>query len=183
MGIKPFWILMLGTLAFFFSSGPLAAEPTVGPFGLAIGKDTMQELTSRFNNSQCSYGNISPITKGPIVFCPSKYIDFEGLKDEVTIIFDTGNVLSAVQLVISKHQYESIRSSLAAKYKITGEKKAFVGDRYTKFNSSNINILLDAPHMGFEMTLLYSTKQFDETYNQYRNNLERAKKDKQNSQL
>ena len=44
---------------------------------------------------------------------------------------------------------------LREKYKLVGSRIPFVGDTWAKFVDGNTEILLDAPHLSFSMTLEY----------------------------
>ncbi|OCG65240.1 hypothetical protein A9G39_10015 [Gilliamella sp. Imp1-6] len=51
--------------------------------------------------------------------------------------------------------------NLSKKYKLIAEKRPFVGNQYAKYTYDQTFIVLSAPHMSFESTLEYISKEFD----------------------
>lgn len=177
------FLLLAVSFIFIFPNMPAAKSENVGPFGLDVGKDTFEILKKAFDESNCDYSQNSAITSGKLVVCPSRSFDFDGITDDVIFIFSKDNKLDAVLLTISKNNFESILSSLSSKYKVIEKHQQFVGDAYAKLRGGNINIFLQAPHLSFEMSLIYSTDDFDKKCSKRQKQKIEDKKRKQNSNL
>lgn len=136
------------------------ADPTV--FGLTLGKTTEKEASDLYNGHSSLGENI--YSHGNMYNIPVKDIPFDGLK-EVTTIFDENGLLVAVLAKFPKEKFNYINSSLKQKYKLISQQIPFVGNKFTKYSNGGTQILLDAPHLSFEMTLSYLRTDF---YNDYK---------------
>jgi hypothetical protein len=83
------------------------------------------------------------------------------------LIFDKDGKLMAVLMTFSKSgsgqhipEFNYYYKLLREKYKLVGSRIPFVGDTWAKFVDGNTEIILEAPHLSFTMTLLYAHKNF-----------------------
>lgn len=154
------------------------ADPTV--FGMTLGKTTEKETAdlysgySSLGENRYSHGNMYNI--------PVKDISFDGLQ-EVTAIFDSNGILVAVLAKLPKEKFDYINSSLKKKYKLISQQIPFVGNKFTKYSNGNTQILLDAPHLSFEMTLSYLQTNFYDDYNKQVTAEQRKKSAAEQNQL
>ena len=181
--MRNLFLLLAVSFIFIFPNTSLAKDENVGPFGLNVGKDTFDTLKNEFDEYNCDYNQHSAITLGVLVKCSSRNFDFDGLLGDVLLIFSDDNRLDAAVLAISKHKFDSILSSLSSKYKIIQKHKQFVGDAYAKLKGGNINIVLQAPHLSFEMSLIYSTDNFDKKLKKHTQQEQQEQKSKQRKKL
>ena len=186
---KKFFCLFLLSLIVALPTGSYA-DDTVGPFGFGVGTNTIFDVQRQLNSSACDFDNISAITDGFLFECNSKVFDMEGITGKVIFIFEKkpegemGNAkLELVNFTLNKHMYDSIVKSLSSKYKLVSQNKPFVGDASARFKKNNVNILVDSPHLSFEMTVTYSTDNFDNAHQQYKKKQREESAAKQKSQL
>ncbi|PHS13148.1 MAG: hypothetical protein COA86_17490 [Kangiella sp.] len=159
-----------------FSSITLA-EPSV--FGMELGKTTETQLKEKH---RLNHTGTNKYTNGNMYSVPTSGIDFSGLK-EVTAIFNTNGKLMAVLTTLPKSKYDYLKKALGGKYKLTNEKKAFVGDKSSTYRSGSTEITLEAPHMSFDMTMNYITDELNNAYNNKSENERKKKRDNEASQL
>ena len=180
---RSLFLLLAVSFIFIFPNMSIAKDKNVGPFGMNVGKDTFGALKNEFDEYNCNYNQYSAITSGVLVRCSSRNFDFDDLLGDVLLIFDDDNKLDAAVLTISKHKFDNILSSLSSKYKVIEKHKQFVGDAYAKLKGGNINIVLQAPHLSFEMSLIYSTDNFDKKLKEYTQQEQQEQKSKQRKNL
>lgn len=118
---------------------------------------------------------INIYSKGEMYDINPSNLDIEGL-DKATAIFDSKGILVAVVMEFPDYYWDKIYTSLKSKYTLINAQVPFVGNRYAEFVSGDSIIILDAPHMSFDMTLLYAKKSFWQTVE------EAQKKEKANKQ-
>jgi hypothetical protein len=87
----------------------------------------------------------------------------DGLKG-ITFIFDKREVLQGTLMTLSKN-FQPTFDSLRKKYRVVDKRIPFVGDAYAKFVQGATTIILNAPHLSFEMTLEYVSEPLLKTYN------------------
>lgn len=159
-----------------FSSITLA-DPSV--FGMELGKTTETQLKEKH---KLNHTGTNKYTDGNMYSVPISGIDFSGLK-KVTTIFNKNGKLVAVLTTLPKSKYDYLKKTLDGKYKLTNEKKAFVGDKSSTYRNGSTEVTLEAPHMSFNMTMNYITDELSNAYNE-KSEMERQKKrDKEASQL
>ena len=66
--------------------------------------------------------------------------------------------LGGVVMLINKSRFDDLADSLQKKYTVLSSKRPRVGDAHVYMLDGNTAIDLDAPHLSFEMTLLYIEK-------------------------
>ncbi len=104
-------------------------------------------------------------TKGRMLAFNGSSIGSEDLKLG-HFIFDKEDVLVAVVFTMpqgasSKYgggfmaNFKAMRDLFAKDYKLIEEKIPFVGNSYAKYSNGNCYILVDAPHLSFDMTVYY----------------------------
>jgi len=150
--------ILSAVVAFFMLSGGAIADPA--PFGLEIGKATIQEAKKKYtlkNNGVNNYSN------GEQYLLDVKDITLEGAKS-IDVIFGQDEKLQGVVVTLHKGRFNPLMESLQKKYKLTKSNVAFVGDSSATFSDGNTKIFLNAPHMSFVMTMEYVTKELVEKY-------------------
>ncbi|HID65908.1 MAG TPA: hypothetical protein EYP32_03350 [Aquificaceae bacterium] len=135
------------------------------PFGLELGKANVKDLKSKFDVEEVG---INKYSYGPMFKISGKQTNIDGLK-EVTFIFDKKNKLVAVIMTFPKdfrdYYWNRIFETLKNKYRLVDYRIPFVGNKFAKFVDGNSIIILEAPHLSFEISLLYATRDFWRTYN------------------
>lgn len=56
--------------------------------------------------------------------------------------------------------FDRIYQNLAEKYSLVRKDVPFVGDKYVRFEQGDTIIEIDAPHMSFDMAVIYMTADF-----------------------
>ncbi|WP_022855671.1 hypothetical protein [Thermodesulfobacterium thermophilum] len=156
-------VIFILTFFSFFNLSLVFASGDPSPLGLTIGKATIADLKAKY--SVKSKG-INAYSRGEMYEVDTTNIDIEGLSS-ATAIFDERGILTAVIMEFPKtkfgefyYYWDKIFKSLRSKYKLVKSQVPFVGNRYAEFVSGNSKIILDAPHLSFEMTLIYARKDF-----------------------
>lgn len=142
----------------FAFSGVAMADASVA--GLQLGKTTIQELKNKYDVEM--YG-INEWSKGEMYTINKNDIAIEGLKD-ATAIFSADGKLEVVLLTISDYRFDDLAKSLKEKYKVVKSVKPFVGDAMLKLKDGKTIIVLNDPHMSFDMTLTYVQDDFEKSY-------------------
>lgn len=135
-----------------------AANPA--PFGLEVGKINISEVKEKykliFKKTMHGYDVYAISLSG---------IDFKGLK-KATLFFTRDGTLSAMATELEKNRFDDILEMLKSKYYLEQERIPFVGDKFASFYEGDIKIIVDCPHISFQMFLVYSTA---ETINFFEN--------------
>lgn len=175
--------LFLFVIMLYFPTQVFATDENIGPFSLGIGKTQFDDIKQTLDAWDCDYNATSNITNGIFASCPAKSFEFNGLVGNVIFIFDDKKTLDAASLTMRKDIFDSIITSLKAKYKLVKHQRPFVGNAYAKFVKNQVNIAVDAPHMSFEMSVIYSTESFDKRLVQMQQDEQQQKKKRQQDQL
>lgn len=137
-----------------FLSLKLWAEPTV--FGMELGKMTESELKKNYS---VSHLGVNLYSNGNMYSIPAESISFDDIQD-VTAIFSEQGILTAVLAELPKSKFDYLKEVLSKKYSVESKNIPFVGDKTIKFRSAASQILLEAPHMSFKMSMNYFTNDF-----------------------
>lgn len=143
--LKKFLILFI----MVFATPSIFAEPT--PFGLEINKTTYKNTKQKYS---CTYAGINKYSLGKMYNLNLENIDVEGIKSVLTI-FDKEDKLSGVIATFDNQRYDSLFNYLNKKYKLISHQNPFVGNKHAEFKDENTIIILDAPHLNFELKLKY----------------------------
>lgn len=87
-------------------------------------------------------------------------------------------MIQAVILSINKHKFQEFYDMLANKYTVKEKNVPFVGDKAVTLTDDQCTIILDAPHLDFNMELAYITNEFFKKFTGKLNEEKRQKKDK-----
>jgi hypothetical protein len=147
---------------------PLCYATNAAPFGQELGvakcQDSIRDLSSRVNFESAG---VNKYTKGPMYSGKAEGLGLEGAKS-ILLICDKNNTLSAIQLVIDKGAFSSAFDKyikmLKSKYKQVYLINPSVGTKASKYSQGGSSILLFAPHMSFDMSLIYATNQFMKSF-------------------
>lgn len=156
------------------NSSSLYANPA--PLNLEMNKANLQDVKKSYKI--LSQGNYPLV--GKEYFLDITNIDIQQLK-QAYVLCDDNDIVKAVQLTIGKNRFHEIYESLAKKYKLVGKNIPHVGDKLAEFVDEDTRIVLEAPHMSFDMHLNYFTvdiaKKISEA-EENKNNEKRAKEEK-----
>lgn len=167
--------LLVSALAFISHS--VLADPTV--FNMELGKTSENEVKEMYSVVAAGKNYYS---NGNFYNIPTHQIDFDGLKN-VQVIFDNKGVLVAVLTNLHKSKFDYLNSILSKKYKLVKKEIPFVGNKLVKFRDGGTEIILDAPHLSFEMDMLYIRSDFFKKYQQKSTQDKNSKKNSEASQL
>jgi hypothetical protein len=78
--------------------------------------------------------------------------------------FDKSERLAGVLMTLSNNGLDEIVEFLKPKYKLTQKVRPFVGDKFAAFEATNVQIELDAPHLGFDMNLRFIRDDLDRQF-------------------
>ena len=168
---------ILIALILFFASFTANADPA--PFGLELGKTTIAEAKSKYTLRETG---INKYSNGSMFSIDTSEVNFEGLS-ELSLIFNTNNVLVAVLTKLPKSKFKSLHQSLSKKYKVVSQNIPFVGNSSAKYVNGLTEITLDAPHMSFDMNMNYVRKELIAAYSRQSTQERQAKKRSEESQL
>lgn len=165
------------TLALSLLSSTAFADPTI--FGMELGEMTETDLKAKYN---VSHTGTNKYSDGNMYSVPTSSINFDGLK-EVTAIFDTNSKLVAVLTTVPKHKFDTLNQALGGKYKRVSQNIPFVGNKSAKYRDGTTDIILEAPHLSFEMTMHYIRDDLMQSFNSKSQAEERQKQASEASQL
>ncbi len=133
---------------------------TVAPLGFAVGKATLKEVkTGVPNRAGLGSEGTNRYSGGPMLKAQGRAFDIAGLQ-EVLFVFDEREALVGLQMTMGKSDFDRVYQNLAGKYRLVRKDIPFVGNKFARFQQGDIVIDLEAPHMGFEMTVAYLTTAF-----------------------
>lgn len=138
-----------------FVMGAPAVPANAAPFGLELGKATTVDV-QKFAPKHDSTG-MNDYSHGPQWETDGRESDIDGLT-HVTYIFDQSNVLVAVIMEFPKEPVGMMKV-LGAKYKLVSNRvNTFMNNGDARYEKGDSYIDIDAPHMSFEMHVIYATK-------------------------
>lgn len=124
------------------------------PLGLEIGGATLTDVQAKIGKATTlKDAGINKFTGGRMLESDGGGLDVDGLT-AITFIFDKGDVLQGVIMTLPK-RFNPTYEMLRKKYTLVSKQIPFVGDTNARFSQGSSVILLDAPHLSFEMTLSY----------------------------
>jgi len=143
--------------ALCLSALPCLAAEMIGPFGLGIGVSTLADSQRALAPAKPGDAGINRYTNGRTLKSGAAGLGLDGL-NSVTAIHDASDTLRAVTMEMQKSRFNEIFKHLSAKYKLKKKDIPYVGNSYAEFEAGNVIISIDAPHMSFEMTVMYIDK-------------------------
>lgn len=164
----------------FLAATTVFAEPA--PFGLEIGKATVADAEKmyRIEKIRTNEDNFSGVISGYKVAV--NQVNFDGLK-ELKIGFNKIGVLKLVYAKLPKSQFKSLHESLSKKYKVVSQEIPFVGNSAVQYVNGSTVVLLDAPHLSFDMSMIYIPKDMLSVAIEHKEEKDAAKKKSQEDQL
>ncbi|WP_407902040.1 hypothetical protein [Providencia rustigianii] len=108
-------------------------------------------------------------------------IPIEGI-EKAEVIFQDDHV-KGVWLVVEKYRFNYFFDALKSKYKLIKKDIPFVGNKYARFEKEDVLICIDAPHMRFNMDVVYMDKKYKKELDEYRNKMKQEKKTRELEQL
>ena len=162
-----------------FGSAAVSAE-RAAPFGFEIGTDTL--MSSRTKAIEKGYAHKidgkNKYTGGLMLDIDVSSAQVNGVK-KLILIFDRQETLQGVIFNTRKNHFNNFDGFISQKYVPVKRQVPFVGNKYVEYQAPNAIIKLNAPHMGFEMNILYASQELLSSFNKI-SKAENAKK-KQNA--
>lgn len=126
------------------------------PFGLELGKATIQDVKQKYD---ATLKGINKYSLGKMFSLPPGQLGIDGLKSS-TVIFNREGKLIAVLNTLPNYKFDSLYSSLRSKYQVQSSDIPFVGNKKVVMKDGDTQIILDSPHMSFDMELNYINDAF-----------------------
>ena len=158
----------------------IAVFADVTALGFTLGK-TNYKTVSEQAPSLKDIG-INKYSQGKMLKGMSHRFKIQGLK-ETLFIFDKQEKLALMMMTFNKNQFNSVVGYLKSKYPLKTKRMPFVGNKNVTFKKDGINIEVNAPHMSFDMTVVYSTDHFDKAYQKIQLQERRLKNKREQSQF
>jgi hypothetical protein len=126
--------------------------------GYTVGESTFEEVKSSLQSRGTTPRNtgISTHAGGPMLVAPGRGLGIDGLQ-QILMLFDAQNRLAGALLTLNKARYDAVVSAMKEKYTLVREVRPHVGNRRAEFRAEGALITVDAPHLSFEMTIMYRT--------------------------
>jgi len=153
------------------------ADPA--PFGLELGKTTIAEAKAQYTLTSAGTNKFS---NGEMFSMDLTELNFEGL-ESILLVFEKDETLAVILTTFPKHKFGYLMKSLSKKYQLINKKIPFVGNKSAKFHDGKTEIILDAPHLSFEMSMIYTTDVFTKRMDVINNEEEQQRKQQESSQL
>lgn len=165
----------------------VAQSADVAPFGFALGKTTRSQVEAGMKGKvELKTLGTNKYSLGPMLSAPGEGLQLEGL-NEVLFVFDRNETLVAVQMTFDKGfsfgRFGKLYEYLRNKYPVTRQSIPHVGDSWAHFRQGDSIIELDSPHMGFNVTVLYMTRDFERRFRTVLNEERKGKKQREASQF
>jgi hypothetical protein len=133
---------------------PLLCFANPAPFGLEIGKMTVQEFKEKY---QYKYEGENKFSKGEMFEINPKTINFEGLK-KIYVIFNQDKILVAIRTELPDYKFDDILKMLESKYKLIDKNIQFGSTKFAIFSENETQIELEK--IFSDMHLDYSLVSF-----------------------
>lgn len=147
-------ILILITLA---ATATPTANAGTKAFGAELNVTTIDTLS---DIAEVKEVGTNPVTNGKVFETKSNQFGVEGFI-KVTYIFTEDGKLAGINALLNKGAFNNVNNAIAQKYKTVESRTPYVGDKYARFKTSDGAILLNAPHLSFEMDAIYLTQAFE----------------------
>lgn len=130
------------------------ATPFDQEIGVAKCPDVVKSLSSKVSFTA---DGVNRYTGGEMYIGDAKDLGLSRAKT-ILLICDKNTVLSGLILTLDTKVFDQYKKILTSKYKQVKLINPFVGNKYAKYVKGNSVILLDEPHMSFNTTVTYATK-------------------------
>lgn len=144
----------------------------VKSLGFTLGKTDYKTVTKQAPSLKDS--GINKYSKGKMLKGMSNHFKIQGLK-KTLFIFDNKDKLAVIMMTFDKNQFDTVFGYLKSKYSLQSKRIPFVGNKSAVFVKDRNTIKITAPHMSFDMDVVYSTDTFDKSYKRIQR-LERQQK-------
>ena len=152
------------------------------PLGLELGIATYAQVKQQTGSkTSLSDAGMNKYSGGKMLQGEGEGLGIEGLSD-ITFIFDKSGKLAAVSMTLPKESFKQTLSALSSKYMLLEKQVPFVGNASAKLQQGDSLIELTAPHLSFEMEVLYMTSAMKKAFAQQSTN-DRTAKEKQQADL
>lgn len=160
----------------------LALAANAAPVGQELGVATYAQVKQQVGGkTDLSDVGTNKFSGGKMLQGNGSGLGMEGLS-EVTFIFDPADKLAGVMMTLPKDSFKPTLKALSAKYKLVDSVVPFVGNASAKLKQGDSIIKLDAPHLSFEMQVLYLTNSLNQAFQQ-QSSSERATKEKRQADM
>lgn len=153
------------------------ARADVTAFGFTLGATAYSEVQKRGETT-----GINLYSQGPMLTLRPGEVELDGLQ-EFTLIFDDQHKLAAMVLTLGKHRFDAVHGHLRGRYAVRESQIPFVGDRYVRYGAPGATIELNAPHLSFEMTLIYQRDDFRKAFRDHQAKQREEKRRREASQF
>jgi tetratricopeptide (TPR) repeat protein len=138
-----------------------ASQYNAEPLGLKLGVTPLSDVQQKDNEME--ENGYSKWTGGKIFTSKGTAHSIEGAQ-KITYIFNNEDLLDAVIIAMHKDYFHQVNSYLKGKYTLLSATVPFVGDKYTRYKQGSSIVEIDAPHLSFEMEVIYKTLSFDTAF-------------------
>lgn len=159
------------------STNSAFADPK--PLGFELCKATIEDVQNTYKTTDAG---ISAYTEGKMLNVDAYEVGLQDLQ-KVLFIFNSDGTLSVVDMTFRKTKFDELYGQLNKKYKLVKKQIPFVGNKYAEYKNGKSTVKLDAPHMSFELDVIYGQNFFFKTMKEVNNRQEQQRKDKQASML
>lgn len=159
------------------STNTALADPK--PLGFELGKATIEDVQNTYKTTEAG---ISAYTEGKMLNVDAYEVGLQDLQ-KVLFIFNSDGTLSVVDMTFRKTKFDELYGQLNKKYKLVKKQIPFVGNKYAEYKNGKSTVKLDAPHMSFELDVIYGQNSFFKNMKEVNNRQEQQRKDKQASML
>ncbi|MBI1928181.1 hypothetical protein HYR99_28540 [Candidatus Poribacteria bacterium] len=161
-----------------------AEQAQVAVLGFKIGVSTASQVKTQLaKQTRIEDAGINKYTGGPQFKTDGEGYDIETLT-KVFYIFDEKEKLAGVLMTMSKNRFDDIFDVLSGKkYEVIVKERPFVGNMYARFKAKGVTIEMDAPHLGFTMSVSYLRDDLYQKFNSQSAQEEQQKKEKEKSKF
>lgn len=147
--------VLLKVLFGFVIASASVANAGTKVLGFELGVTTVEEVKAALQNkARINAISTNRHSGGPQFDTAGNGYQIDGLIS-VHYIFDAQSKLAAVMLKMNKDRFSSVFSMLANKYPVASQQRPFVGNQFAEFKTQDAIIIVNAPHLSFEMDVDY----------------------------
>ncbi len=156
--------------------GPSLADPA--PFGLELGKATLKDIEA---NHKIIERN-DAVFDGKTIKVDANLLGIKGL-EVASFYVDKDGVVQATILTMDKDKFNDMLDVFSEKYKLVSKEIPFVGNKSVSFEDGGSIIIMNAPHLSFNMEIVYQTKKIHDALNNKSNEAKTDEKKREKSLL
>lgn len=132
-----------------------AADASLRPLGIGLGAK-VDEVRAHLDaaGARCR-ASTNADSRNLVLSCRGGF-QLAGLQQS-QFVFSADGILQGVVLTLPKDRWRDVTAALSERYSTERRVEPFVGSRSAQYRGAGGRVIAEAPHLSFEMTVVYAT--------------------------